>query len=97
MGVVFSIEIVIWAAVGGRATLIGAIIGAILVNAGRSTFSEKFPDIWSYFMGALFIIVVLALPNGVAGTAQTIYNGIRERRANRTETTVVSAPGGGED
>lgn len=98
MGVVFSIEIVIWAAVGGRATLIGAIIGAILVNTGRSAFSEKFPDIWSYFMGALFIIVVLALPNGVAGTAQAIYNNIRERQASRSETTVAPLPGGsGED
>jgi urea transport system permease protein len=97
LGVVFSIEIVIWAAVGGRATLIGAIIGAILVNTGRSTFSEKFPDIWSYFMGALFIIVVLVLPNGVAGTAQTIYHNIQERLAKRRETAVAPAQGGGED
>ena len=71
LGVVFSIEIVIWAAVGGRETLTGAIIGALLVNWGRSTFSEQFPDIWQYFMGALFIIVVRVFPQGIMGTAQT--------------------------
>lgn len=81
LGVVFSIEIVIWAAVGGRATLVGAIIGAILVNTGRSAFSEKFPDIWQYFLGALFIIVVLVFPNGIVGTAQIAYNNIKEKFA----------------
>jgi urea transport system permease protein len=97
LGVVFSIEIVIWAAVGGRATLIGAIIGAILVNAGRSSFSEKFPDIWQYFLGALFILVVLVFPNGVVGTAQTAYNSIKEKLAKRNDTPVAAAPTGGED
>ncbi len=79
LGVVFSIEMVIWAAVGGRATLIGAIIGAILVNAGRSSFSEKFPDIWQYFLGGLFILVVLVFPNGVVGTAQTAIDRLKEK------------------
>lgn len=79
LGVVFSIEIVIWAAVGGRATLVGAIIGAILVNAGRSTFSEKFPDIWQYFLGALFIIVVLVFPQGIVGTAQAAIDRMKEK------------------
>ncbi len=97
LGVVFSIEIVIWAAVGGRATLIGAIIGAVLVNAGRSTFSEKFPEIWQYFMGALFIIVVLVFPNGIVGTAQTAYNSIKEKLAKRSEAPIAPAPTGGED
>ncbi len=97
LGVVFSIEIVIWAAVGGRATLIGAIIGAILVNAGRSSFSEKFPDIWQYFLGSLFIIVVLVFPNGVVGTAQTAYNSIKERLDKRNNLPVASAPSSGED
>lgn len=97
LGVVFSIEIVIWAAVGGRATLIGAIIGAVLVNTGRSTFSEKYPDIWQYFMGALFIIVVLVFPNGIVGTAQTAYNNIKERLAKRGNLPVAPASSGGED
>ena len=97
LGVVFSIEIVIWAAVGGRATLVGAIIGAILVNAGRSSFSEKFPDIWQYFMGALFIVVVLVFPNGVVGTAQTAYNNIKEKLAKRSDPSITPAPTGGED
>src|SRR5258706_181743 len=59
LGVVFSIEMVIWVAVGGRATLVGANIGARLVDSGRSTISDKLPDNWAYFLGALFIIVVL--------------------------------------
>ncbi len=79
LGVVFSIEMVIWVAVGGRGTLVGAIIGALLVNWGRSTFSEKFPDIWSYFLGALFIVVVLLFPQGIVGTLQTAIGKLRDK------------------
>jgi len=67
MKVAFSIEMVIWVAVGGRGTLIGAIIGALLVNFGSSLFSEKFPEIWLFFQGALFLIVVTVLPDGIVG------------------------------
>lgn len=67
MKVAFSIEMVIWVAVGGRATLIGAIIGALSVNFGSSLFSEKFPEIWLFFQGALFLIVVTVLPDGIVG------------------------------
>jgi urea transport system permease protein len=67
MNVAFSIEMVIWVAVGGRATLIGAIIGALLVNFGASSFSVKFPEIWLFFQGALFLIVVTVLPDGIVG------------------------------
>ncbi|MGI0480168.1 urea ABC transporter permease subunit UrtC [Geminocystis sp. CENA526] len=67
MEVAFSIEMVIWVAVGGRGTLIGAIIGTILVRLGQSFLSEKFPDIWLFFQGALFLIVVTILPNGIVG------------------------------
>jgi urea transport system permease protein len=91
LGVVFSIEIVIWAAVGGRATLIGAIIGAILVNAGRSSFSEKFPDIWQYFLGGLFILVVLVFPNGVVGTLQTGIDRLKEK-FGKTNPTPLDSP-----
>lgn len=62
-----SIEIAIWAAVGGRATLIGPIIGAFFVNGAKSWFTVAFPEFWLYFLGALFIAVTLFLPQGVVG------------------------------
>ena len=67
MEVAFSIEMVIWVAVGGRATLIGAIIGTLLVNFGRTFLSEQFPEVWLFFQGALFLIVVTVLPGGIVG------------------------------
>lgn len=67
MEVAFSIEMVIWVAVGGRGTLLGAIIGTLLVRLGQSFLSEQFPDIWLFFLGALFLIVVTILPNGIVG------------------------------
>lgn len=67
IGIVPSIEMVILAAVGGRLSLIGAVYGAVLVNLGKTYFSEAFPEIWLYFLGALFIGVVMFLPNGLAG------------------------------
>ena len=67
VGIVPSIEMVIFTAVGGRLSLIGAVYGALLVNFGKSYFSENFADLWLYMMGAMFIGVVLFLPNGLAG------------------------------
>lgn len=67
MDIAFSIEMVIWVAVGGRATLVGAVLGAVLVNMARSLLSERFPDVWLFFQGALFLIVVTALPDGIIG------------------------------
>ena len=67
MDIGFSIEMVIWVAAGGRATLIGAIVGTLLVNFAKSILSEQFPDIWLFFQGALFLIVVTVLPDGVVG------------------------------
>ena len=67
MEVAFSIEMVIWVAVGGRATLIGAIIGTLLVRLGRTLLSEQFPEVWLFFQGALFLIVVTVLPDGIVG------------------------------
>ncbi len=63
-----SIEVVIWTAVGGRATLIGPIIGAILVNGGKTIFTGLFPDFWLFALGGLFIAVTLFLPKGIVGT-----------------------------
>jgi urea transport system permease protein len=67
MDIAFSIEMVIWVAVGGRASLVGAILGALVVNFGKSLLSEQFPEIWLFFQGALFLIVVTVLPDGVVG------------------------------
>ncbi len=62
-----SIEMAIWAAVGGRATLIGPIVGAFLVNGAKSWFTVAFPEYWLYFLGAMFIAVTLFLPQGIVG------------------------------
>ncbi|PXW92861.1 amino acid/amide ABC transporter membrane protein 2 (HAAT family) [Sphaerotilus hippei] len=67
MGPAASIEIAIWAAVGGRATLIGPIVGAFFVNGAKSWFTQVFPEFWLYFLGALFIAVTLFLPHGIVG------------------------------
>jgi len=65
-----SIEIAIWVAVGGRGTLTGAIVGAGLVNGAKSFFTQAFPEFWLYFLGLLFILVTLFLPQGVVGLAR---------------------------
>jgi urea transport system permease protein len=62
-----SIEIAIWAAVGGRGSLIGPIVGAFFVNGAKSWFTQAFPEFWLYFLGALFIAVTLFLPQGIVG------------------------------
>ncbi|MFC5648898.1 urea ABC transporter permease subunit UrtC [Paenibacillus solisilvae] len=67
MGIVPSIEMVLWVAIGGRGTLFGAALGAILLNSAKSAFSESYPNIWLFFMGALFVVVVVFLPKGSAG------------------------------
>ncbi len=70
VGIVPSIEMVIFAAVGGRMSLIGAIYGTLLINFGKTTFSESFPEMWLFLIGGLFIAVVMAFPNGLAGLWQ---------------------------
>jgi len=62
-----SIEIAIWTAVGGRGTLIGPVIGAAVVNLGKSWFTQAFPEYWLYLLGLMFILVTLYLPRGIAG------------------------------
>jgi urea transport system permease protein len=62
-----SIEMAIWAAVGGRGSLIGPIVGAFFVNGAKSWFTQVFPEFWLYFLGLLFIAVTLFLPNGLIG------------------------------
>jgi urea transport system permease protein len=65
-----SIEIAIWAAVGGRGTLVGPIVGAFFVNGAKSWFTQAFPEFWLYFLGALFIAVTIFLPRGIVGLLQ---------------------------
>ena len=67
VGIVPSIEMVIYAAVGGRMSLVGAVYGTLLVNAGKTYFSETFPDMWLFLMAGLFIGVTMAFPMGLAG------------------------------
>ena len=67
-----SIEIAVWAAVGGRATLIGPVVGAFLVNGAKSWLTVAAPEFWLYFLGALFIAVTLFLPNGVVGLVRQL-------------------------
>lgn len=67
VGIVPSIEMVIFAAVGGRMSLIGVVYGTLLVNFGKTIFSETFPEYWLFLMGGLFIAVVMYFPNGLAG------------------------------
>jgi urea transport system permease protein len=67
VGIVPSIEMVIFAAVGGRMSLVGAVYGALLVNFGKTFFSEALPDVWLFLMAAMFLGVVLGFPDGLAG------------------------------
>jgi urea transport system permease protein len=67
MSTASSIEIAIWAAVGGRGTLIGPIVGAFFVNGAKSWFTQVFPEFWLYFLGVLFILVTIFLPQGIVG------------------------------
>ncbi len=72
MGIVPSIEMVLWVAIGGRGTLIGAVIGALVINYAKTAFSEAYPDGWLYFLGGLFVVVVIFLPNGIVGVLRKI-------------------------
>jgi urea transport system permease protein len=67
MSTASSIEIAIWAAVGGRGTLIGPIVGAFIVNGAKSWFTQAFPEFWLYFLGLLFVLVTIFLPQGIVG------------------------------
>jgi len=67
-----SIEMAIWAAVGGRGTLVGPIVGAFFVNGAKSWFTQVFPEFWLYFLGALFVAVTLFLPNGIIGLLRRV-------------------------
>lgn len=99
VGIVPSIEMVIYCAVGGRLSILGAVYGSLLVNYAKTSFSEFFPELWLFAMGALFIGVVLAFPNGLAGLYQQyvmpwlpgILTGrTKERSANKMQSNSLS-------
>lgn len=79
VGIVPSIEMVIFAAVGGRMSLIGAVYGCLLINFGKTAFSETFPELWLFLMGGLFIAVVMFFPNGLAGLWQDYGHHITDK------------------
>jgi urea transport system permease protein len=81
VGIVPSIEMVIYAAVGGRLSLIGAVYGTLVVSYAKTFFSENFVQYWLYFIGALFIIVVMFLPGGLA----SLMDKLRSQK-NRAQT-----------
>jgi urea transport system permease protein len=89
-----SIEVVIWVAVGGRGTLAGAVLGALVVNAGKTWFTGALPEYWLFALGGLFICVTLFLPNGIFGIAKQVIGPLRRRRPTaplRVSTAVQPA------
>lgn len=77
-----SIEMVVWVALGGRATLYGAVVGALLVNFAKSWFSVEFPDIWLFALGLIFVLATMYLPQGVVGL-------FKRRQAEKSETATA--------
>ena len=77
IGIVPSVEMVVYAAVGGRLSLVGAVYGALIVLAAKTFFSENFVEYWQYFIGALFITVVMLLPSGLAGLVERFTRRVR--------------------
>ena len=82
----FSIEVVVWVALGGRATLYGAVIGAVLVNYAKTVFTGVMPDAWLFALGGLFVLVTVFLPKGIAGLLAS------RRKGKQDETDTPSAP-----
>ena len=92
MGVLPSIEMVVWVAAGGRGTLVGAILGAFGVNWIQSWLTTNYPDVWLLFLGALFMGVVLFFPDGVLGAVVRLSGRLRRVRGGTTVDAPVVAP-----
>lgn len=75
IGVLPSLEVVIWVAVGGRGTLVGAALGAVTVNYGRSVLTNYFPEAWPFILGGLFVVVVTMFPDGLIGIFRKLFSG----------------------
>ena len=80
VGVVPSIEMIIWVAIGGRHSLVGAVVAALLVNLARDRISSALPELWLYVLGALFIVVVTLMPRGLAGLGEDVMARLRRRK-----------------
>jgi urea transport system permease protein len=95
VGIVPSIEMVIAAAVGGRGSLLGAVYGTLLVNFGKTYFSDAFPELWLFVIGALFIAVVMLFPDGLAGIdlRKTVYRLILRFQARKTAAAARAKAG----
>lgn len=83
-----SIELVVWVAIGGRGTLYGAVVGAILVNYAKTYLTAALPEVWLFALGALFVVVTLFLPQGLVG----LYEQLRARWQRSKITPAVSTP-----
>jgi urea transport system permease protein len=83
IGVLPSLEVVVWVAAGGRGTLLGALIGAVGINAARSQLTAHFPEWWPIILGGLFVGVVLLFPDGVIGIPRQCKRGLQRLRAWR--------------
>jgi urea transport system permease protein len=81
---------VIWVAVGGRGTLWGAIIGALLVNGLKSWFTTSFPELWLFVLGSLFIAVTIFLPHGVVGIFDNLKRFHRTANGKAADTTIAA-------
>ncbi len=90
-----SIEMAIWAAVGGRATLVGPIVGAFVVNGAKSWLTVAYPEFWLYFLGGLFIVVTLFLPDGLVGLVKKIKGA--KVMSDAGPSQVAKAPSGGSE
>ncbi len=87
-----SIEVVIWTAVGGRGTIFGPVIGAFLVNGGKSWFTGLLPEYWLFALGALFIFATIFLPKGVAG----LFANFKTKKASKPVTALAAEPAAAE-
>jgi urea transport system permease protein len=87
-----SIEMAIWVAVGGRATLLGAVLGAWLVNGAKSWLTAAIPSAWLYALGALFVAVTLFLPDGIVGLGARLRAKLAARLAQRLPTPAPAGP-----
>jgi urea transport system permease protein len=95
MGVLPSIEMVVWVAAGGRGTLIGAVVGAFGVNWIQSWLTTSYPDLWLLFLGALFMGVVLFFPDGILGAVARFYGRLRGRAGGATRVKAPLTVGSG--
>ena len=95
VGIVPSVEMVIYAAVGGRLSLLGAVYGAMLVGSAKTFFSENFVEYWIYFIGFLFVFVVMFLPNGLAGLLDRLRGAKAESKPaeSKAEAAATKASG----